>query len=625
MNARKVMLVTIGVFAVALITEAARAPNKEFVAATAGRDQPETRGDTRADQEDGEKADQYADALLDGGCSGGGCTAGTNLYPGGLFTTTSSSWTTFMTCGYAGEHTRFWVGEGAIYEWSSCAGDGAASCTWDSQFMLRTTSGSNICYDDDWCTDYKSKIRWTATFTGEVHLARMEYPCGTNTDCATFVWRRVTAPCPGSSTTCGDGEVCPTTESCDDGYADGCGSCNATCTGSGSGSTCGDGVVCPETESCDDGYTDACGSCNADCTGPGTGSTCGDGVVCPESEMCDDGGTDACGSCNASCTGSGSGSTCGDGQRCPDTEECDDGYTDACGSCNADCTGSGSGVIPPNGGFEADAVGTTFSAITDWDHSSTGAILAEDLEIVDDYYLSGSQSVYTLLRSGGGLNNTGYQYLSTENPVSTTADYVTVWIGGEGYTTSSRYSWRVRIKLTDGTNNYTEYLRCDCWGNNEGCTPNHYDYYDATTTGADGTTWKRYTRAIPAELDKSSLTVEIQHTQVSWDWTQATSWYRVDGIYFSDSGGNPIASVPECGDGDWCPETEWCDDGYTGACGSCNADCTGPGTGSTCGDGVVCSETEQCDDGGTDACGSCNADCTGPGSGSTCGDGVLCP
>ena len=79
----------------------------------------------------------------------------------------------------------------------------------------------------------------------------------------------------------------------------------------------------------------------------------------------------------------------------------------------------------------------------------------------------------------------------------------------------------------------------------------------------------------------------------------------------------------ECGNG--VLETgEDCDDGYTDACGTCNADCSGAGSGSTCGDGEECEETEACDDGFTDACGTCNADCSASGTGSTCGDGEVC-
>jgi cysteine-rich repeat protein len=115
--------------------------------------------------------------------------------------------------------------------------------------------------------------------------------------------------------------------------------------------------------------------------------------------------------------------------------------------------------------------------------------------------------------------------------------------------------------------------------------------------------------------------------------------------------------TPRCGDGTLeATAGEACDDGFTDDCGTCNADCTGPGNSPICGDGQACPEFEECDDGGTDhcdgcdseciveecgngktqcneacddgatdACGTCNADCTGPGTGSTCGDGELCP
>lgn len=64
---------------------------------------------------------------------------------------------------------------------------------------------------------------------------------------------------------CGNGTV-ETGETCDDGYTDACGSCNATCDAAGSGSTCGDGVVCTETEECDDGNTADGDGCSAACT-----------------------------------------------------------------------------------------------------------------------------------------------------------------------------------------------------------------------------------------------------------------------------------------------------------------------------------------------------------------------
>jgi cysteine-rich repeat protein len=63
---------------------------------------------------------------------------------------------------------------------------------------------------------------------------------------------------------------------------------------------CGNGIV-EGGETCDDGFTDACGTCNATCDGAGGGSICGDNLICPETETCDDGGTTPGDGCDASC------------------------------------------------------------------------------------------------------------------------------------------------------------------------------------------------------------------------------------------------------------------------------------------------------------------------------------
>ena len=57
------------------------------------------------------------------------------------------------------------------------------------------------------------------------------------------------------------------------------------------------------------------------------------------------------------------------------------------------------------------------------------------------------------------------------------------------------------------------------------------------------------------------------------------------------------------------------------ACGTCNADCSGVGSGATCGDGSLCPEFEFCDDGNTDECDGCYGDCSR--ADNVCGDSIL--
>jgi outer membrane protein assembly factor BamB len=203
------------------------------------------------------------------------------------------------------------------------------------------------------------------------------------------------------------------------------------------------------------------------------------------------------------------------------------------------------GIIP-NGGFEKDTTGTSFNDLTDWDYelivNKGNPPIGDDLYVVDDYYFERVKSVYSYLKTKSIPPNPGdnwvSQYLKREGPAFTTADYLTVWISGDGYTTSSRYAWHIELVVTDGVNTYAERIRCDCWGSNEGCNPNHFDYFDESRTGEDGRTWKRYTITIPGNIDKSNVTVKVKHFQASWDGTQASSWYRIDDVYFSDSVGN---------------------------------------------------------------------------------------
>ena len=203
------------------------------------------------------------------------------------------------------------------------------------------------------------------------------------------------------------------------------------------------------------------------------------------------------------------------------------------------------GIIP-NGGFEKDSTGTSFDDLSDWDHDLVvhkgNPPIGDEHRIVDDYHFKRIKSLYSYLKTKSVPPNPGdnwvSQYTVRETAAFTTADYVTVWLSGDGYTTSSRYAWHIELVFTDGVDTVYDRIRCDCWGNNEGCNPNHFDYYEGTAVGADGRTWKRYTVPIPGTIDKSNITVKVRHFQASWDGTQASSWFRLDHVYFSDASGD---------------------------------------------------------------------------------------
>ncbi len=197
--------------------------------------------------------------------------------------------------------------------------------------------------------------------------------------------------------------------------------------------------------------------------------------------------------------------------------------------------------IAGNHDFEMDAAGTTYDAVSYWDHNSWtqndggtigGTPAGENLTATDTRRYSGAKSVYTFVRNvnwGGNTNPAGrhaIQDVYNEDAYKVVSDASTlyIWRSDVTYTTSSRYYWRFGVVFEDGINTPTEVLLVGrAWGNSEGVPGNFYDNHDQTATGADNQTWYRHPVAIPDGFDKSKLVVKIRHQQDSWDGTTAES------------------------------------------------------------------------------------------------------
>ena len=110
------------------------------------------------------------------------------------------------------------------------------------------------------------------------------------------------------------------------------------------------------------------------------------------------------------------------------------------------------------------------------------------------------------------------------------------------------------------------------WYESDGGSPPAFTERVISTT-ADGA-WSVFATDVDGDGDTDVLSASYYDDKIAW---------------YENTG-------PRCGDGVADPD-EQCDDGFTDDCGTCNVDCTGPGTGSTCGDGVLCPEFEECDRG----------------------------
>ena len=144
-----------------------------------------------------------------GECLGAVCSvAGTQYGP--LQTTTSNTFVVTAPTGiFAGsEYYLYSVTSGQTYEWSICSGDGGLAVVFDGQMSLINHSNATVlCTSDDRCDLIHPKIRWTATFTGNVRIQLNEYYCLNNTTTNNVAWRCET--CAGNYDPCATIPIIP--------------------------------------------------------------------------------------------------------------------------------------------------------------------------------------------------------------------------------------------------------------------------------------------------------------------------------------------------------------------------------------------------------------------------------
>lgn len=114
-------------------------------------------------------------------------------YPAEVVTISNDEWQQSPYCNYAGEYMVFNITAGYTYHFSTCEADGAIiSNEYDTQLTLRDPSGNVLAYSDDLLTcGSKSRISWTATYTGLVQLHLSQYDCQSNSICTYLAYKAV--------------------------------------------------------------------------------------------------------------------------------------------------------------------------------------------------------------------------------------------------------------------------------------------------------------------------------------------------------------------------------------------------------------------------------------------------
>jgi len=205
-----------------------------------------------------------------------------------------------------------------------------------------------------------------------------------------------------------------------------------------------------------------------------------------------------------------------------------------------------------NPDFEVDAVNTAYSAISYWDWREGRTSWADGTWTVTDWgntvcgkngdirstrRFSGAKAYYSYVQSCDDWSAEDDRFAVTE--LYTSPSYRAVALDNfvrirmlfyavVKPTVPPRWSWRTVLRISDPSNAQYSILRCDSWGQNEGCVPQNN--YESTAVGADGYTWHVYRVNIPANYDRSDLWLAIRHWEDTWDNTTGSSTFFFDSL-----------------------------------------------------------------------------------------------
>ncbi|MBL8002157.1 MAG: T9SS type A sorting domain-containing protein [Flavobacteriales bacterium] len=88
---------------------------------------------------------------------------------------------TSVPCVQGGQYALVNVVNGNTYTFQTCGG-----ATWDTEITLyNNAGGASLGYNDDGCAP-QSTVTWTANYTGQLRVVIDQFPCASNTTCATL-------------------------------------------------------------------------------------------------------------------------------------------------------------------------------------------------------------------------------------------------------------------------------------------------------------------------------------------------------------------------------------------------------------------------------------------------------